>query len=215
MNYDSIAQKFLALTRREKTLILSGISILILFIGFTSFIEPIHKQKADFERSVTQKKVDLVRLDREIASLEIELQNDPNKPLLERKSQIEAALSDLDEMLRNQTFDLIPPEEMSQVLEQVLAKSGELKLIELSSIAPKTVVQTAIQGGEQINLYQHGVKIVLDGTFFAVQKYLEQIENLNWQFYWRLFDYQVIDYPNARVEIDLYTLSTSQAFIGV
>jgi MSHA biogenesis protein MshJ len=215
MNYGTVEKAFLSLTIREKVLILIGVSVVLLFIGFISFIEPVVKQKNDARLLNKQRNIELVRFDQQISDLEIALKNDPNKPLMERRAEIETSLEALDEKLKSQTFDLIPPQEMSQVLEQVLANIGNLKLIEVASIPPETVVQTSTQGGEQINLYQHGVKLVLEGEFFAVQTYLEQIEQLEWQFYWRKFDYKVEEYPKAMVEIDLYTLSTSQAFIGV
>ena len=55
----------------------------------------------------------------------------------------------------------------------------------------------------------------MEGRYFDIQAYLESIETLPWQFYWKKFSYRVIDYPMAEVEIELYTLSTSPAFMGV
>ena len=66
-----------------------------------------------------------------------------------------------------------------------------------------------------INLYRHGVLLSLKGSYFDIQRYLTRIENLRWQFYWKRFNYVVTGYPDASVEVELYTLSTSKAFIGV
>ena len=66
-----------------------------------------------------------------------------------------------------------------------------------------------------INLYRHGLMLSVQGSYFDIQNYLAKIEGLKWQFYWKRFNYVVADYPNALVEVELYTLSTSKAFIGV
>lgn len=215
MTYESINTKFLSLSTREKALILLAMAGVILFAGYALVIEPELEKNQRVAQRMEQQRSDIVGLEDSIKQLEVELLDDPNKPLEAQREQLQTSLDALDVQLKNQTFDLIPPNEMSRVLDQVLSKVTSLKLVELSSIAPKTVVRTATQGGEQINLYQHGVRIVLEGRFFDVQAYLEDIESLEWQFYWRMFDYNVTEYPLARVEIDLYTLSTSDAFIGV
>lgn len=215
MTFEQLDNKFISLSMRERILVILCVVVAVLFGGYALLIEPILDEKARVERQMVQQKTDIARLEQDIKQLEVELMDDPNKPLLEQQASLQASLDSLDAQLRNQTFDLIPPNEMSRVLDQVLSKVTALKLVELSSIAPRTVVRTATQGGEQINLYQHGVRIVLEGRFFEVHKYLEDIEGLEWQFYWRMFDYNVTEYPMARVEIDLYTLSTSNAFIGV
>ena len=110
---------------------------------------------------------------------------------------------------------------MSDVLEQVLSRTQGLKLVELSSIAPEQLLTPEEESNEsdpetapQVLLYQHGVKIVVEGSYFDVQRYLSDIEQLEWRFYWRQFDYLVEEHPSARVHIELYTVSTSEAFIG-
>ena len=68
---------------------------------------------------------------------------------------------------------------------------------------------------KQAGLYQHGVKLALQGGYFPIMQFLEKIEQSGWQFYWQGFEYQVSEYPTATLELEVYTLSTSEAFIGV
>ena len=65
------------------------------------------------------------------------------------------------------------------------------------------------------NLYRHGVAITIEGRYFDIQQFLQNVEQLGWRFYWKKFHYTVSDYPTASVELELYTLSTSKAFLGV
>ena len=85
----------------------------------------------------------------------------------------------------------------------------------MKSIPPIRMMDINADSGEQVNLFQHGLLLVVEGDFFSIQNYLEEIESLEWRFYWKRFDYLVQEFPTAKVEIELYTLSTSKAFIGV
>ncbi len=92
-----------------------------------------------------------------------------------------------------------------------------LKLNELRSIPPVPLLlqQTEKSDEPKAGLYRHGVTLIFEGKYFDIQQYLENLESLPWQFYWKKFDYIVGDYPTASVELEIYTLSTNKAFIGV
>ena len=92
-----------------------------------------------------------------------------------------------------------------------------LKLIELQSIAPLPILLEKNMEDEEpkVGLYRHGVALVFEGNYFDIQQYLEKLESLPWHFYWKKFDYSVAEYPTASVELEIYTLSTNKAFIGV
>ena len=212
--------KFNLLNLRERVLvILSGV-VLLVAIGYVLIIEPFYIKSDLLKRQTTQRQIDIVRFEEQIKALEKALADDPDEPLKRRVEEISSDIAALDKQLENHTFDLIPANEMSDVLEQVLSRTKGLKLIELSSIAPEKLLtqenepDQVVEDSSQVNLYQHGVKIVVEGSYFDVQRYLNEIEQLEWRFYWRQFDYFVEEYPAARVQIELYTVSTSEAFIG-
>ncbi len=71
----------------------------------------------------------------------------------------------------------------------------------------------ALSANADIQLYQHGLRITLTGTFFDIQAYLNTIEQLPKKFYWRIFDYQMQRYPQAEVVMEIYTLSMNKEFI--
>jgi MSHA biogenesis protein MshJ len=88
--------------------------------------------------------------------------------------------------------------------------------VELRSIPPTPMLSTEAKGSDaELNLFRHGIMLTLEGEYFDIQRYLQKIESLQWQFYWKKFDYTVSEYPMAKVQLELYTLSTNKAFIGV
>ncbi|MCY7295278.1 hypothetical protein [Alteromonas sp. a30] len=206
---------FSQLTKREKVLtLLSGLSLVFLG-GFYWFIEPKQLALEALLRTVERQKVDLVRLDSQIKGIEMELLQDPDEPLRQKMRKLEESIAKVDGTLREQTVDLIPANKMPDVLHKILERSSKLKVIKVSSIAPVRMMDIDAASGKSVNLFQHGVSLVLQGQYMDILNYLEEIEDLEWRFYWKRFDYLVDEYPVANAEIELYTLSTNEAFIGV
>ena len=79
-----------------------------------------------------------------------------------------------------------------------------------------TVTASANQAQEkQLRLYRHAIKIKLQGQYFQLKDYLTQLESLSWKFFWQEFDYKLKAYPVSELEVEIYSLSTAQEFIGV
>ena len=70
-------------------------------------------------------------------------------------------------------------------------------------------------GEHSLTLYKHGIKLKLKGSYFKLRDYLSQLEKMQWTFFWQEFDYQLIEYPNSELSIEMYSLSTQKEFIGV
>jgi MSHA biogenesis protein MshJ len=157
------------------------------------------------------------RLGEQLAEVQSQTIRDPNAPVRERISSLNNELASLDNQLQQQTSQLVPANQMANMLEGVLEKSKGITLIELSSIAPSPIYLSKVVEGQvrQPDLYRHGVKLILEGGYFDIYEYLQTLESLSWQFFWTKFDYQVDAYPKGKIELEIYTLSTSKAFIGV
>ena len=213
--YHELQEKFLLLTMREKILLISSGLLLIFFGGYVWSIEPVQLDIDNLTRKVEAQRSNLGRLENQIKSLEQELSQDPDEPLRRSLKQLKERIERVDINLREQTVDLIPASKMPKVLEKILGQSSKLKVIKMNSIPPVRMMDINSDGGDSVNLFQHGVLLVLEGEYMDILNYLDEIEHLEWRFYWKRFDYLVFEHPVARVEIELYTLSTSKAFIGI
>lgn len=216
--YQLLNEQFSKLTMREKSSILLASIGLVLFLGITLFVQPAWQKlnEDNLKNQATQKR--LASLDRQIVQLEKKLKEDPNAPLRQRLKRLAQEDNKLENRLDALTSDLVPANRMTKLLENLLAKSSDLKLITLESLPPKFLQASQTPNEDNatnLGLYQHGVKLVLEGGYFPLLQYLESIEESKWQFYWKGFDYQVSEYPLATLELEVYTLSRSEAFIGV
>ena len=215
--YRKLSIKFIKVSLREQVLILvCGLAVLILII-FTFFLEPLSDNSKKLKQNIFSAEKEITTLAGQVVDLTNRLKTDPNVPVLKRISMLESRIQSIDRQLGEQTNNLVPANKMASMLESVLAGSKRLKLIELRSIAPTPLLleqrQTTDEPGA--GLYRHGVSLMFEGRYFDIQQYLERLEALPWQFYWKKFDYLVDDYPTASVELEIYTLSTNKAFIGI
>jgi MSHA biogenesis protein MshJ len=215
--YKKLSVKFIKISLREQVLILfCGMAVVIL-IMYTFLLEPLLDNSERLKRNDMSATKEITSLKEQVTKLSDRLSIEPNKPMLERIDVLQRQIENIDTRLETQTSYLVPANKMASMLESVLTDSKRLKLIELRSIPPLRLLseQNEVIDEPVIELYQHGVTLIFEGSYFDIQQYLAKLESLPWQFYWKKFDYQVGDYPTASVELEIYTISTNKAFIGV
>lgn len=218
--------KYSQLSIREQYLILLTGLVAIFFIIFYMFVDPtiIENKKANSKiERLTQNNQSLKI---SIAELENALKTDPNEALRDKISQFEDKLAKVDAKLLTLTSDLINPVQMRHALHDLLKfeKGVSLLSFELLGAQPllalksesedkELTVQQQSDAGQ--NLYRHGIKIKLSGSYFELQKYLKELEQLQWKFFWQDFNFKLTEYPTSELEIIIYSLSTKKEFVGV
>ncbi len=174
------------------------------------------------------------------AEMQAALQRDPNEDANNKIAQYEAKLAKIDEKLLSLTSDLISPVQMRYALLDLLKLEKNVSLLsfellgaepllsniqsqeDLAALSPESSTEISTEptldnklpvGG--VNLYRHGFKIKLSGSYFDLQSYLSRLEQLSWKFFWQDFNFKVIEYPNSELEIQMYSLGTKKEFVGV
>jgi MSHA biogenesis protein MshJ len=215
--YKQLSIKFIKVSLREQVLILFCGVALVVLIMYTSLLEPLLESSKKLKLNGNSAEREITSLTGQVARLTGKLNIKPNDPVLERISVLQRQIESIDTQLGAQISSLIPANKMAGMLESVLTGSKRLKLVELRSIPPIPLMlkQTEADVEQKVGLYRHGVTLIFEGSYFDIQQHLEKLESLPWQFYWKKFDYLVGDYPTASVELEIYTLSTNKAFIGI
>lgn len=215
--YKELSIKFLNMSVREQLLILCCGLVVLVMVIYTFFLEPLLEHSEKLQQNSINAEKEIITLVSQVAELNDKLRTDPNDPVRERIEVLKRQIESISKQLEAQTNNLVPANKMAGMLESVLTGSKGLKLIELQSIAPIPILLEQTEEGEEpkAGLYRHGVTLVFEGNYFDIQQYLGKLEALPWKFYWKKFDYLVADYPTASVELEIYTLSTNKAFIGV
>jgi MSHA biogenesis protein MshJ len=151
-------------------------------------------------------------------SVEALVEQGAANPAPDAKAMVEALqaeIADVDRRLAGATSGLIDPKEMSQVLEQVLARASRLTLQGLRTLPPQAVVAPNAQPGGSAQIYKHGVELELTGSYLDTLYFLQQLEALPWRFFWDHIEYTVEQHPRGRLKLRLYTLGLEEGWIGV
>jgi MSHA biogenesis protein MshJ len=235
--WQEYTDKYLTLTSREQVLIFLTGLVAIFFIIFYFFIDT---QMIESKRSAKDiSGLQLSNRTLEISSLEIQaaLQEDPNEDIRNKISQYENKLAKVDKKLLLLTSDLMSPVQMRYALLDLLKLEKGVSLLSFellgaeplldseqsseqltetsSTLLSQTKTENIKTESSNLNLYRHGFKIKLSGSYFDLQSYLSRLEKLPWHFFWQNFNFKSKQYPDSELEIKMYSLGTSKEFIGV
>ncbi len=181
------------------------------------FIEPELKNTARIQDSQTSLKQQLEVLVLNRQQVMKQLSEDPDQDVSARISAIDRQLDEFDAQFSQELRQLVSPGVMPIVLQQLLDEAKGLKLLTLDSVPPTKLFASGDKddvSGQQ-SIFRHGIKLRLEGSYSATESFLEKAEKLEWQIYWQDFTYRVDEYPRATIELSVFTLSTSEAFISV
>lgn len=203
------AQQIAALSLRERILILLTGVVLLGAMGIYGWLDDADTRLGQDRQALAAAQRDLEILTLENQGKQARLGRDPDAQVREQLAGVETTLRQMDAELLAQTVDLIPAHEMPAVLEALLSRSANLHMLALTSLKPEPLMA----GEQKVNLFRHGIRLQLEGGYFDVYQYLKALEALPRHFYWKGFDYRVVEHPKAAVVMEIYTLSTSKEFI--
>ena len=64
-------------------------------------------------------------------------------------------------------------------------------------------------------LVKRDVRIRFEGSYLDTRDFLIAAEQMEWKLHWREIQFEVNEFPQAQVDIELFTLSRSEAYINV
>ncbi|WDE04505.1 hypothetical protein SG34_024730 [Thalassomonas viridans] len=230
--WQDFSEKFLSLSQREQLLILLTGTVLIAFMFFSLAIDKNLVAVRNLEQQKQQLTSSNKSLSQSVSGLEQALKRDPNVALRQQLEQFEQTLLAADQQLVTLTSELIDPVQMRFALIELLAMQPEVKLTSFELIPPRELISApgaqdpvtaeggqkklaGMEGHQSMTLYRHGIKLKLEASYFQLRDYLQQMEQLSWRFFWQNFDYRLLEYPGGVLEVEIYSLSTRRAFVGV
>lgn len=146
----------------------------------------------------------------------------PNQ--LERLQALKAQVAESDEAVRVYTTDLVDPDAMRNVLEELIQRQTGLQLLAATNLPVQPLIArpedaqpdaTAVRDDGKPRLYRHALRLKLRGSYLDCLTYLEVVERLPWHLYWARLDLQSGEYPSNEITIEVHTLSLDKEWIGV
>jgi MSHA biogenesis protein MshJ len=218
-------EAFEGLQPREQNLLFVIIPCTIVAVFILLLIEPEIKKTQALEKSAVRLQSQLAMGRQSNEELMAQALIDPNDATREQIVNLRNMLNLLNAEFESELNQLISPQAMPVLLEQLFDQADNLTLNNMKSVAPQMLITDSVEPGDESTanastssqqpIYRHGIEISFEGSFFATREFLSQAESLGWKLYWQDLSYVVGDHPNAVTTMTLFTLSTSEAFIGV
>jgi len=211
-----------AMALRERAMVFAASAVLLLFLFFWVFGNPTTDRQRQVARQLAQKQSDMRVLQDEMQKMLSLRTQDPDSP---KRAQVEALkkrIAEVDARLGDKQRELVPPDRIPALLEEMLRRERNLDLVDLRSLpavalfgekddSPEAVA--AARAGLQV--YRHGVEVTVRGTYFDLVRYLNDLERMPLRMYWKEIDVAATDYPAITMKLTVYTLSLERAWLVV
>lgn len=220
-------EKIDALSIRERAMVLLAIVAVLVFLWDSFLMNPLDIRQRQLQSQLQAERAQLSGLNIQMRQAIAAQKIDPNAANRERLAELQSALSELEENVRDTATDLIEPARMPQVLRSVINQISGLTLRQLnglgvSSLMEKTKPDAEAEesAGTQVdnsssmaNAYKHGMRMELRGDYLTTLEYLRRLQALEWNFFWDSLEFQIGEYPDADTTLTIYTLSLTSDWI--
>jgi len=189
--------------RERALLLLAGTALVFLLVDMLG-LQPVLRQQEQGKQAISDWKLQLDVL-RERSRM---LSSDSAGVSLQRRNQLQTQLSDLESRLQNQLGALLEPEQAIEVLRQVLAQEQDLTLYKVNAVS-KPLSDLKQEGADTLpaaGIGRYELRLELQGSYLGTLRYLRALEALPWKFFWEEVNFEIMEYPDARVTLDIYTL---------
>lgn len=228
LQWHNWAARFAALQQREKVMVVGATLIVILFGGYSLWIEPAQLQAARLTKTLAQQQTELAELNAQLAALAAQM-GDPDAPNRAALEQIGKQLAETDREIHGFDRVLITPAQAPALLQTLLAKHRGLSLVSLNTLPPQPLIAppakkdakpgeesgkpaTAVPGG---NIYKHGIEIKIAGGYQDLLTYVRELESGPQKLLWGGMSLNVQKHPISELTLTVYSLSLESAWLVV
>lgn len=224
LQFGNVCGKVDGLSMRERTLLVLVIVMVILGLWNSLIYQPIQLEQQKLTDQLNQVEMEISSQSQLAEQIRTKGSFDPNKTTRDQFTRVQSQLSRIKTEIDSEAVELINPQQMAKALEELLRQHKDMVLINLETLPPtKLFTSGEADLNQQANkalteaplVYRHALSIEMEGRYFDTLRYLKALEKLKWRFYWNMVDYQVLDYPLARIKITVYTLSFEEGWLGV
>lgn len=212
---------------RERVLIFLTLLALVFFLWDFLLQSRFDNERKAIELEAQQIVSERQALEGRISELTLALATDPTIVRKNEINQLTQRITDVETQLSSLSQGLISASQLPKALEDVLQKTSAINVLQVRTL-PASELQLAEEKKEAqsanaatpvveagTGVYKHTVLIRVSGSYAQLLNLMTEIESLSWRFYWESLDYRVTEYPDAEVDIRVFTLSSEEGLLGV
>ena len=208
---------------RERAMLFGSVALVVVVLAYVTLIDrALVKQKQLVDR-VTRDQTQLKAVRAQIESIVKENQGDAHSPEEVAIAELERRIKETEKSFAAKQSAFIAPEQLPVLLRQMLGRNPQLKLESLR-LLPSTPLQTPGTAGSAPGkpagaqtgaaVYRHRVAVTLKGSYFDLLQYLAELEKLPSLLLWGGLELQLEEYPEVRLTLVVYTLSTRWSLLA-
>ena len=206
---------------RERLLVLIAAIAVVVTLWHLLFFQGQQQRIHSLQEQIASVGQEISSLQQEKANLQVEVQEEEQRALRRRIEELRENIEKLDQELRDKSSELISPSRMAKQLRNVLQRSSELKLTRMANSPPSKVELAhllessgTVKSDSLPKLYRHPLSLTFQGSYPQALRVLERMQDMSSRFFWDQLEYTVMDYPTARLRLNVHTLSLDKAWIG-
>lgn len=197
-------------TKRRRVWFFAALFLIIYlsyWFGLRPALEMIQAETA--KQQMQQSQID--QLSREVTQIEQRLAGDPQAAQRRRLEQLQASLLQVDQQL-NQEANYVSAADNRALLRALLDQASNVKVQSAEALPAELIYQDEVN--QDTGIFRHRLQLVIRGNYFSLSNYLQQLEKLNWSFYWQRLDYHVLQAPDAELTLEIYTISLERDYVA-
>lgn len=214
-------ERFEAFSLRERALISLAVVVVMFLLWDSLLMSPQGVRQKQMVTEMHSINEEVAAVNSQIRDMTAALRGGEAQQVTARVQEIRTLLASLEQQQADLTVEFIRPSQMAGVLRDMLKAENGLVLTKLESLGASPLFPPAKDAVEQTarlkrpEIFKHGLRIEFEGDYFKTLHYLKSLEAMPWRLYWDNVEYQVLDYPRARIAITVHTLSLDEGWIGV
>lgn len=209
---------------RERALIFVMVLVVVWGLLSALLLDPLLAKKKRLTLDANQQQTQMQQLQAQIENMLSGGQVDPDAATRVRLAALNQKLEQSRAALQSVRQNLVPPEKMARLLEDVLTQNRNLKLVSLKTLPVSGVLEMPADAAPPKTeekkpagpaIYKHGVEIAVSGSYAELTQYLDTMEKLPWRMIWGKAEMRVEEYPLVTLTITLYTLSMDKTWLSI
>ena len=219
--WEGMAVKFDALKPRERWMVFAAGVAIIAGLGFVLGMDGAITKHKILAVNAEKHRTELAQLQKQNAEIAMLLTQDPDAQGLKQVDALRKQLGGYDAELRGVQQSLVPPNRMVKVLEDMLNRHSQVRLVKLRTLPVAALVEptdgaAAKSAAASKNVvYKHGIELTVEGGYLDLLEYQSRLEQLPWRMFFARTSVNAVDYPRVLMTITLYTLSLEEAWLVV
>jgi len=220
--WQDLSTQFNARSLRERLLMTAGGIAVVVVLFDTLVLNPLAVQHKRLSAQVVEVR-NLVKAG-EMLITAAQGRADPDEVKRRYRDELRKQIAEIDGKLQGLQKQLVPPDQVTKLLEGVLQRERGLALVSLHKLP---VMRYRTVGGKleadskqatsavDRSIYQHSFEIVVEGSYTELYGYLEKLEKLPWQLFWGNVELDAGTHPRLRLKLTVHTLSLNRVWLIV